>query len=232
VGGGAAPCSPFVGCRDVLSSPFVGAGVVGVVGHVRGWWGVGHSSPLKGGGGGPSSPFAGGGDVPLLGHRRCGWGPCLSLGGYDAGPSSAVVVGPCLLRCPSLFSLRCPLPFSCRFAVSSFRHVVVSPRRRFATSSFRHVVVSPRRRFATSSFRHVIVISSYHLHHVQYFSVPPQFLQDWSESCRNPQDSAGLQAKVLILVASPAKSCQAWQSSAELGRTGTELGRISAKLEC
>jgi hypothetical protein len=55
VGGGAAPCSPFVGCRDAPSSPFVGAGVVGVVGHVRGWWGAGHSSPLKGGGGGPSS---------------------------------------------------------------------------------------------------------------------------------------------------------------------------------
>ena len=41
--------------------------------------------------------------------------------------------------------------------------------------------------------------------HCQYFSVPPQFLQDWPESCRTPQDSAGLQAKVLILVASPAK---------------------------
>jgi hypothetical protein len=40
---------------------------------------------------------------------------------------------------------------------------------------------------------------------VQYFPVPPQFLQDWPESCRTPQDSAGLQAKVLILVASPAK---------------------------
>jgi hypothetical protein len=114
VGGGGAQCLPFVGCHDAPSLLFVGAGVVGVVGHVRGWWGVGHSSPLKGGGGGPSSPFAGGGDVPLLGHRRCGWGPCLSLGGYDAGPSSAVVVGPCLLHCPSPFSLRCPSPFSLR----------------------------------------------------------------------------------------------------------------------
>ena len=45
---------------------------------------------------------------------------------------------------------------------------------------------------------------------VQYFPVPPQFLQDWQESCRNPEDSAKL---------------------AELGRTGTEFSRISAKLE-
>ena len=44
----------------------------------------------------------------------------------------------------------------------------------------------------------------------QYFPVPPQFLQDWPESCRNPEDSAKL---------------------AELGRTGTEFSRISAKLE-
>jgi hypothetical protein len=33
------PCSPFVECRDARPSPFVGAGVVGVVGRVRGWWG-------------------------------------------------------------------------------------------------------------------------------------------------------------------------------------------------
>jgi hypothetical protein len=139
VGGGAAPFLPFVGCRDVPSSPFVGAGVVGVVGHVRGWWGVGHSSP-----------FAGGGDVPLLGHRRCGWGPCLLLGGYDAGPSSAVVVGPRLLHCPSLFSLRCPSPFSCRFAMSSFRHVVFSPCRRCVVSLMRSVVVACRLRHPSS----------------------------------------------------------------------------------
>ena len=44
----------------------------------------------------------------------------------------------------------------------------------------------------------------------QYFPVPPQFLQDWQESCRNAEDSAKL---------------------AELGRTGTEFSRISAKLE-
>jgi hypothetical protein len=119
--------------------PFVGAGVVGVVGHVRGWWGVGHSSPLKGGGGGPLLLFAGGGDVLLLGHRHCGWGPSLSLGGYDAGPTAAVEVGPHLLRCPSLFSLRCPSPFSCRFAEMSFRHVVISPRRRCVVSSMRGV---------------------------------------------------------------------------------------------
>ena len=36
----------------------------------------------------------------------------------------------------------------------------------------------------------------------QYFPVPPQFLLDWQESCRNPEDSAKL---------------------AELGRTGTEF---------
>jgi len=52
-----------------------------------------------------------------------------------------------------------------------------------------------------------------------YFSVPPQFLQDWPESCRTPQDSAGLQAKVLILVASPAKLGRVSQSLEELGRT-------------
>jgi hypothetical protein len=34
VSGGAALCSPFVGCRDAPSSPFVGVGVVGVVGRV------------------------------------------------------------------------------------------------------------------------------------------------------------------------------------------------------
>jgi len=48
---------------------------------------------------------------------------------------------------------------------------------------------------------------------------PPQFLQDWLESCRTPQDSAGLQAKVLILVASPAKLGRVRQSLEELGRT-------------
>jgi hypothetical protein len=167
VGGGAAPCSPFVGCRDVPSSPFVGAGVVGVVGHVRGWWGAGHSSPLKGGGGGPSSPFAGGGDVPLLGHRRCGWGPCLSLGGYDAGPSSAVVVGPHLLRCPSpfslrcplLFSLRCPSPVSIRFTVSLFRRVVFSPRRRCVVLSMCGVVIARRlRRPSSPSYSLTVVV--------------------------------------------------------------------------
>jgi len=52
-----------------------------------------------------------------------------------------------------------------------------------------------------------------------YFSVPPQFLQDWPESCRTPQDSAGLQAKVLILLASPAKLGRVGQSLEELGRT-------------
>jgi len=52
-----------------------------------------------------------------------------------------------------------------------------------------------------------------------YFSVPPQFLEDWPESCRTPQDSAGLQAKVLILVASPAKLGRVGQSLEELGRT-------------
>ena len=36
------------------------------------------------------------------------------------------------------------------------------------------------------------------------FQSPPQFLQDWQESCRNPEDSA--------------KLCQ-------LGRTGTEFSR-------
>ena len=44
----------------------------------------------------------------------------------------------------------------------------------------------------------------------QYFPVPPQFLQDWPESCRNPEDSGKL---------------------AELGRTGIEFSRIPAKLE-
>jgi len=38
-------------------------------------------------------------------------------------------------------------------------------------------------------------------------------------SCRTPQDSAGLQAKVLILVASPAKLGRVGQSLEELGRT-------------
>ena len=42
------------------------------------------------------------------------------------------------------------------------------------------------------------------------FQSPPQFLQDWPESCRNPEDSGKL---------------------AELGRTGTEFSRIPAKLE-
>jgi hypothetical protein len=52
----------------------------------------------------------------------------------------------------------------------------------------------------------------------QYFLVPPQFLQDWLESCRNPQDSAGLQAKVFIFVASPAKLGRAQQNLAGLGK--------------
>jgi hypothetical protein len=79
----------------------------------------------------------------------------------------------------------------------------------------------------------------------QYFPVPPQFLQDWPESCRTPQDSAGLQAKVLIFVASPAKLGRAqqslgglsanlgrtWQSLAGLDRIQTELCRIYFKLE-
>ena len=38
-------------------------------------------------------------------------------------------------------------------------------------------------------------------------------------SCRTPQDSAGLQAKVLILVASPAELGRVGQSLEELGRT-------------
>jgi len=38
-------------------------------------------------------------------------------------------------------------------------------------------------------------------------------------SCRTPHDSAGLQAKVLILVASPAKLGRVGQSLEELGRT-------------
>jgi hypothetical protein len=124
LGGGAALCSPFVGCRDAPPLPFVGAGVR-VVGRVHGgrgmvlgrsgrlWgggacgpcsrfmgWG-GPSAPLIGGGGESSSALAGGGDglllplvVPLRGNRRCGWGPCSSLAGCDAGSSLAVVVGP------------------------------------------------------------------------------------------------------------------------------------------
>jgi hypothetical protein len=59
----------------------------------------------------------------------------------------------------------------------------------------------------------------------QYFSVPPQFLQDWPESCRNPQDSAGLQAKVLVLVASPAKLGRVRQSLAGLGQSLAGLGQ-------
>jgi hypothetical protein len=69
--------------------------------------------------------------------------------------------------------------------------------------------------------------------------------QSLPNSCRTPQDSAGLQAKVLILVASPAKLGRAQQSlaglSAKLGRTWqrlagldriqTELCRIYFKLE-
>ena len=38
-------------------------------------------------------------------------------------------------------------------------------------------------------------------------------------SCRTSQDSAGLQAKVLILLASPAELGRVWQSLEELGRT-------------
>jgi len=45
-------------------------------------------------------------------------------------------------------------------------------------------------------------------------------------SCRTPQDSAGLQAKVLILVASPAKLGRVGQSLEEFGRTWAEFGRI------
>jgi hypothetical protein len=66
---------------------------------------------------------------------------------------------------------------------------------------------------------------------VQYFPVPPQFMQDWPESCRTPQDSAGLQAKVIIFVASPAKLGGAQQSLAGLDRIQTELGRIYFKLD-
>jgi hypothetical protein len=106
VGGGWGGCGPC--------SQFVGSG--------------GPSSPLRGGGGGPSSPLAGGGDVPLLGHRRCGWGPCLSLVGYDAGPSSAAVVGPRLLHCPSLFlpSFHCIIIVWCRqCALSSYSLTII-----------------------------------------------------------------------------------------------------------
>jgi hypothetical protein len=58
----------------------------------------------------------------------------------------------------------------------------------------------------------------------QYFPVPPN-------SCRTPQDSAGLQAKVLILVASPAKLGRTWQSLEGLDRIQTELCRIYFKLK-
>jgi len=50
--------------------------------------------------------------------------------------------------------------------------------------------------------------------------------QSLPNSCRTPQDSAGLQAKVLILVASPAKLGRVGQSLEELGRTWAEFGRI------
>jgi hypothetical protein len=154
VGGGAALCLPFVGCHDAPALPFVGASVVGVVGCVRGWWGVGPSSPLRGGGGGPLSPFTGGGDVPLLGHCHCGWGLCSSLGGYDAGPSLAVVVGPILLRCPLPFSLHCPLPFSCRCCVvSSMGAVFVVPLRLCTPSPSLSVVKERQRGTMTSSHR-------------------------------------------------------------------------------
>jgi len=43
--------------------------------------------------------------------------------------------------------------------------------------------------------------------------------QSLPNPCRTPQDSAGLQAKVLILVASPAKLGRVRQSLEELGRT-------------
>jgi hypothetical protein len=62
-------------------------------------------------------------------------------------------------------------------------------------------------------------------------SSPPPIPAGLLESCRNPQDSAGLQAKVLILVASPAKLGRAQQSLAGLDRIQTELCRIYSKLE-
>ena len=66
---------------------------------------------------------------------------------------------------------------------------------------------------------HVPRVRSYPLNMYlkQYFPVPPQFLQDWQESCRSP-------AGILRTLPSSAKL-------AELGRTGTEFSRIPAKLE-
>ena len=57
------------------------------------------------------------------------------------------------------------------------------------------------------------------VHYTSTFQSPPN-------SCRTPQDSAGLQAKVLILVASPAKLGRVGQSLEEFGRTWAEFGRI------
>jgi hypothetical protein len=70
------PCSPFVECHDARPSPFVGAGVVGVVGRVHGWWGgvLGRCGRWWGGGGrAPCSQFVGWGGVSLWRLVEGGW---------------------------------------------------------------------------------------------------------------------------------------------------------------
>jgi hypothetical protein len=85
-----------VECRDARPSPFVGAGVVGVVGRVRGWWGgvLGRCGRWWGGGW-SCAVFAvggvgcwvvmavgrGGWSCAVFAVRGVGWGVVMAVGG-------------------------------------------------------------------------------------------------------------------------------------------------------